>query len=458
MKILLVSNLFPPGFIGGYELAASEVASYLSEKGHDVNVLTSNFFKNDRQIQQFPFSVERNLYYDGSGFLDSFTPSKGMDTNFFNIDQLTRKLVDFRPDVVFAWNTHGIGSVGIASILGLLEIPTLHYLMDNVFSNFNPTKFQGSILENMFYDAIRNKRNYKLLFMSENLKREVSQIISLHDASISILPGWAEKPSAKRLQVENGEKTRFVYASRVDEHKGIHLVVDAASELVRQNQLDFSIDVYGSGNVAIYEQIVHSKKLDTYINFMGSVPQTEMRKLFANYEALLFPTWHREPFGFVPIEAASAGCVPIITTAIGAAEWLQDGQHALHVKRNYKSLASRMQYFMTLPEESVMKLARNGQSLVEKHLNKEIIMGMIESELNNLILNKNTEVKKNPVFHFLAFQFLVSRSLNLEKKHTMSTGVANFMRKIWVRVPRKMKPLMKKAFLRYEPVRYIAKE
>ena len=43
MKVLLLSNVFPPGFIGGYELGALEIANHLTTSGHEVNVLTSDF-------------------------------------------------------------------------------------------------------------------------------------------------------------------------------------------------------------------------------------------------------------------------------------------------------------------------------------------------------------------------------------------------------------------------------
>lgn len=41
MRILIVSNLFPPVVYGGYEQACANVAAELDRRGHDIQVLTS---------------------------------------------------------------------------------------------------------------------------------------------------------------------------------------------------------------------------------------------------------------------------------------------------------------------------------------------------------------------------------------------------------------------------------
>ncbi|MDD5530057.1 MAG: glycosyltransferase family 4 protein [bacterium] len=43
MNILIVSNLYPPYYIGGYELVCKDIVDSLKSKGHNVNVLTSMY-------------------------------------------------------------------------------------------------------------------------------------------------------------------------------------------------------------------------------------------------------------------------------------------------------------------------------------------------------------------------------------------------------------------------------
>ena len=49
MRILLINNIFPPGFLGGYELGALDVARGLQKCGHEVLVLTSDYFPDDEK-------------------------------------------------------------------------------------------------------------------------------------------------------------------------------------------------------------------------------------------------------------------------------------------------------------------------------------------------------------------------------------------------------------------------
>lgn len=41
MRLLFVSNLFPPHHLGGYEIVCKQVADGLRERGHEVSILTS---------------------------------------------------------------------------------------------------------------------------------------------------------------------------------------------------------------------------------------------------------------------------------------------------------------------------------------------------------------------------------------------------------------------------------
>src|SRR5258707_13689899 len=43
MKVLLVSNLYPPHYLGGYEVRCAQTATELQRRGHEVQVLTSSY-------------------------------------------------------------------------------------------------------------------------------------------------------------------------------------------------------------------------------------------------------------------------------------------------------------------------------------------------------------------------------------------------------------------------------
>ena len=83
------------------------------------------------------------------------------------------------------------------------------------------------------------------------------------------------------------------------------------------------------------------------MKFKGSRPQAEIGRLFPLYDLFAFPTWHREPFAFAPLEASWRGCVPLMSQLSGNAEWAVHGVHALKADRNPKAFADSFESVLT---------------------------------------------------------------------------------------------------------------
>jgi glycogen(starch) synthase len=64
MKILAITNLYPPHEIGGYELRCRDVCDRLKSLGHDIHILTSDHHINDRPEIIQP-QVTRKLRVNG---------------------------------------------------------------------------------------------------------------------------------------------------------------------------------------------------------------------------------------------------------------------------------------------------------------------------------------------------------------------------------------------------------
>ena len=66
MRILFLSNFYPPIRAGGYAQLCQEVAWNLQERGHVINVLTSNYKR--EQAPEGERQVLRNLYLENDLF------------------------------------------------------------------------------------------------------------------------------------------------------------------------------------------------------------------------------------------------------------------------------------------------------------------------------------------------------------------------------------------------------
>lgn len=381
MKILMVSNIFPPGFIGGYELGALEVLRDLVKRGHDVKVLTSDYF-NDESGELADFDVERvleNVQLSHELIDPQVKSVNGFYYNFNNIRKLSSKLRTFKPDVVLLFNIMGLGVLSIIKLLEKVEIPTILYLMDNPFREIDRETAEYKAYGPIF-GAVRFSENIKIVAMSHSLMREVSASIGIETDNVMFIPGWIHLPdySAELVSHEHNDDVRFVFSSSVAPHKGTEILIEAADQLIRAGFRNFYIDVYGPGLVTQFLQSVRMKGLDSHIRYHGCKSKEEMVGLFSQYDALLFPTWEREPFGFVVSEAAAAGCFPIMTDGIGAGEWFNDGVDCIKISRTPEALMNAMLRTISMPSNDRLKLRNAAMQSARENFASEKWMSAIE--------------------------------------------------------------------------------
>ena len=81
MRILVISNLYPPHGLGGYEERCKVCVDALRQRGHEVAVLTSSYGHDPEQPQQPEEGVHREL--TPVGFLGSpgFAPHNSLISN-----------------------------------------------------------------------------------------------------------------------------------------------------------------------------------------------------------------------------------------------------------------------------------------------------------------------------------------------------------------------------------------
>ena len=140
MKILIVSNLYPPHHHGGYELRCAQVAEYLQRQGHGVQVVTSRY-----QIDGATNgAVVREDLVNGVPVFRSLQhhrldPRHWPGRRFHNLDVVRQQITDithfgevldtFKPDVVNWWNLEGL-TKAILRMSGDRGIPSVHCVDD----------------------------------------------------------------------------------------------------------------------------------------------------------------------------------------------------------------------------------------------------------------------------------------------------------------------------------------
>jgi glycogen synthase len=384
MRVLFISSLYPPYFLGGYELACSEVVRGLINRGHEALVLTGfSHLPGAPDPEYIDRCLELRAFepYPVSVSLNEYEMFEASCSNLQNTCEVRMAIRRFEPDVVYCWHLYGIGGLAILDLLMMLGVPWVFHLMDNVPGLLiSPTSPKvREIFTRAGYDIFRDAR---VISMSEHLLSEVRETIGItFRRDVEIIPGWvASEGFPLRTTYQSAGRTRFVTAGAIEAHKGIDLILQAAAHLVRQGFANFDIDFYGSGNTDHYLALAIGLGLLSHVRFLGGRNKMEPLRQYQNYDVFLFPTWEREPFGIAPIEAAACGCVPIVTSTCGVAERLVADVHCLKIERTVEALSEVMRAILC-KEVDLPRIGQVGAALVRSDLAFESCLDRIEKVL-----------------------------------------------------------------------------
>lgn len=390
MKVLVVSNLYPPDVIGGYEISCEQMVDELRGRGHDVLVLTA---ANRRSLAADPVHVRRDCdlygYYDGAGRftrkverLHNHATAHMVDP--FNTQVFLRALREFEPDVVHLWNLVGLGGLGIVAALHHLGVPWVWHLGDSIPRAL--CTLDAGVLPPLARASTRFMHGM-FTACSEHVLRE-SEADGPILRRVEIVPNWVEAgvPPARDGWRPNGT-LRAVSAGQLAPQKGAALAIEAVARVIEAGDVDITLDVYGTGPGGWIESLIRTRGVSGRVRFLGHRPHPELIDLFAQYDVFIFPTWSREPHAVSQLEAASRGCLCIITNDCGNAEWLVDGVHCVKARRDPASFAAALRDVATRADAE--QIARRGQAVVYRDFNiarsADRIESILEAEAKNVV-------------------------------------------------------------------------
>jgi len=386
MRVLVVSNLYPPDFVGGYELGCRQVVDILRGRGHEVRVLTS--------VPRTPVPavphVHRRLKFIGDQcnpyLVDRIAPvsarlaeAESLQINANNVFGLIEELDEFRPDVVYLWMLTGLGGLGLVGCLHHLEVPWVWHLMDDV--PLNLCKRQAEVLSVLAREFKRQVRG-SYLACSRALVNEIEGGGVGLNGEVEIVPNWVvDVPQSRRTSYLQEGILRIASAGQLAVHKGVHLTIQAAGILRDWGYQNFQVDLFGQAQGLTFQMMVQKLGLTDRVTFRGVLTQPELMGLYEHFDLFAFPTWEREPFGFAPLEAAASGCVPIMSQVCGIGEWMVDGVHCLKVPRTAEAFAGMFRRILD-GRIDLEPLGRRASAMVRRELHLETLIPRIERALD----------------------------------------------------------------------------
>ena len=387
MRILVLSNLYPPDYIGGYELCCRQVVDGLLARDHEVRVLTTSPRTPCLGVAHVDRSLRLNNVYDAYGVLRSRLVTRRMReaagnlVDAHNVHVLLGALEDFQPDAVYLWNLAGIGGLGLVGCLHHLRVPWVWYLGDCVPRML--CSLNKEILPVVAEEFSRQIRGYYMP-VSQRVVQEIEAAGVKLQGVVDPAPNWilGERPAPRKSYFSPGERLRIVSAGQMGRHKGIDLLVQAARLLKERGYDNFSIDLYGKVTDPTVAPLPQAHGVEDRVAFRGACSQDELVRRYAahEYDVFAFPTWEREPFGCAPLEAAAYGCAIVMTQSCGIGEWFVHDVHCLKVARSAEAFAAAFQQILDGRTE-LAPLARRASAVIWRDFHLDAILTRVEHAL-----------------------------------------------------------------------------
>ena len=428
MRILFLTNLYPPVGNGGFEKWCQEVADGFHQRGHAVTVLTTHN-RRDQVRRPEPDWVYRVLHMEMEfgtlvHSMSFFTSRRARQQE--NLACLRQHMTSFNPDLVFIWGMwnlhHSLPVLAEQLLPGRVvyymadywpTLPSQHELYWQAPAQNWMNRLPKGVLKPIARHILNREQPAKpqfsrVIFPSTFLRDEFARLgVPAHETAVILGAidtrpfgsenGFGSRAAGSAMANGSAEERPFslLYAGRLSPEKGIETALAALSELVRQPGLPkVRLAIAGTGERG-YEnqlrQLVMELSLDKYVSFLGRVEKEVMPDLYRQFDVFLFTSTWQEPFGRVLVEALASGVAVVGTATGGAAEILVEygqgrpDENALtYAPGDASGLAAQIVCLIEQPALR-QRLVENGRRLALEKFDISRMVGEIEAYLSEIV-------------------------------------------------------------------------
>ena len=412
MRILFLSNFFPPARPGGYTQWCHEVTERLAARGHTIGVLTSRY-----ELAKAPAgeqNIDRLLHLEGD--LAYYQPlhffNRWKKQHRENLTFLEDTVKNFAPDLIFVWGMWALSKALPARAEQLLPGRVVYYLSDywpatvDMHTTYWQSSTRGWAMR--VPKQILSKLALSLLAKEGQPHLKLEQVICVSSRVRDLLVEAGLPIQHARIIHGGTDVERFLdvrkrgypsgrlkllYAGQLVRHKGVHTAIEAMARLVNKRKVNqITLTLVGSGHPdyeAVLRDLIERERLHDFVTVHKPVSKDEMPAIFQQFDALVFPSIYEEPLARVTQEAMAAGLVVVGTTTGGTGEILRDGETGLtFAPEDAEGLAEQVNRLIVDPY-LFCRLAQAGRQTVLENFTLDKMVNEIEAYLVDCFVERS---------------------------------------------------------------------
>lgn len=409
MRILFLTNMYPPYDIGGYEQVCQEVAQGLKVRGHTVKVLTSRYgtrSSNDDGdvLRSLHLQTDLNYYRPLDFFLRRSLRER------FNRGVLRATVNEFAPDVIVVWGMYLLSHSLPYWLEQWMPDRIVYYIASYWPADEDPhrvywkLKAKGSAAEQIkrhlrsLVLSQLDKENYpprlqyaRTICCSEYVKDRLITAGRIPSSSEVLYIGIDSAPFESydaQKSFSANTSLRLLYFGRLIEDKGVHTAIQSLGILNQQGlATKTELTILGSGHPeyeARLRSMVSDLGLSDQVRFAGKVSRNEIPGALSQHNVFLFTSIWPEPFGRTIVEAMLAGLI-VIGSDVGGSREIFSHYDAdlLYPAGDASALASRIALLLNGLKDK-QQLVQRGRTLALERFSLDAMITSFEKYLIQL--------------------------------------------------------------------------
>lgn len=406
MKILAITDSFPPHHSGGYELRCRDVLIGLMNRGHEVQIITTRCPTKTCGLHKDDQDISRVLVRRS----ETHTIYTRIVRDIVEMRFINRVVDEFKPDIAylshlgdllnpifFYFSDRNIPIVFDDGGLGIIHVNRIfhrgiyfHKIERDPIIKKWIKDFVGTIIHvisgNLIPKSLKWPTEIRVFFNSRHSKElALDKGVPVENASV-IFSGIDTSVFHFKSETIIHNPLRILLPGRIESQKGTKDAVSLLS-ILKGLHVPVCLTIVGNEDSQSYfEEIVQKLRLlnlEDKAKILPMVNHEKLAELYRDSDICFFPSYHETGFSRVPLEAMACGCLVISYGNEASNEIIKNGETGyITLPGDIHAVAALITNLISDPIK-YQQIVKNAVEKVNREFNMEAYLDRVEDYITS---------------------------------------------------------------------------